>query len=71
MLQKARILVVLLTCARSKISNFFYNLNSSSIKIVCYVKLKSILLNCFDILMQEMIFSRNDSSLFGLLGFLI
>ena len=30
-------------CAPSKISNFFYNLNSSSIKIVCYVRVKSIL----------------------------
>ena len=60
MLLKAHILVVLLTCARNKISNFFYNLNSTLIKIhvVCYVRLKSILYNCFDILIQEMIFSK-------------
>ena len=63
-----------LTCARSKIFNFFHNLktlNSSSIKIVGYVRFKSVLLNCFDILMQEKIFSRKDISLFGLLGLLI
>ena len=38
-----------------QIFNFFHNLNSRSIKIVCYVRLKSILLNSFDPLMQEMI----------------
>ena len=57
---------VVFTHARSKIFNFFHSLNSSLIKMVYYVRLKSISLNCFDILTQEMIFSRNDSSLFGL-----
>ena len=71
MLPKVRFEVVLLTHACSKIFNFFHNLNSSLIKIVCYVRLKSISLNCFDILTQEMIFSRNDSSLFGLRGFIV
>ena len=66
MLSKVRFEVVLLTHARSKIFNFFNNFNSSLIKMVDYVRLKSISLNCFDTLTQEMILSRNDSSLFGL-----
>ena len=66
MLQKVRFEVVLLTHARRKIFNFVHNLNSSLIKMVYYVRFKSVSLNCFDILTQEMIFSINDSSLFGL-----
>ena len=56
MVEKVRFEVVLLTHARSKIFNFFHNFNSSLIKMVYYVRLKSISLNCFDILTQEMIF---------------
>ena len=36
--------------------------------MVYYVRLKYISLNCFDILTQEMILSRNDSSLFRIMS---